>query len=422
MTTSMIAPPESRIHLWDPDEAVPAEGTRFAPQGELARGDPARDLPARGDPPRGLLRWLFEIPAVIYRSRMGWIFGRRFLLLTHRGRRSGTIRKTVVEAALFDPETFESLVIAGWGDRTNWYRNIVAGPALEVETGGRRYRPTQRILAPTEVRDAVEEYVERNPWARGVIERLGLATNDGDLREIRVAQLRGVAFRPDPALEPRVRRARRRWTTRRVYDVLAPWYDLAVENLEARVRAAGLRLLDAWPGETIVEFGSGTGQALSALAPLVGVEGRVIGVDLSPAMVERSRTMIAADGIGAWVSAEVGDATGSGLPDDLADGIFMSFVLESFADEDVGRVLAECHRILRPGGRLVVVALDRPDRPGAVVRIYELVHRLFPQIVDCAPMRVVTALRDAAFEVEAVDAQTMTGLPVAVVRARRASA
>ena len=413
MTTSMIVPPESRIHPADPSEPVSVGATGFVPQREPARGDPAR-----GDPPRGLLRLFFEIPAVVYRLRMGWIFGRRFLLLTHRGRRSGIIRKTVVEAALFDPETFESLVIAGWGDRTNWYRNIVAAPALEVETGGRRYRPTQRILAPTEVRDAVEEYVERYPWARGVLERLGLATNDGDLREIRVAQLRGVAFRPDPALEPRVRRARRRWTTRRVYDVLAPWYDLAVENLEARVRASGLRLLDAWPGETIVEFGSGTGQALSALAPMVGVEGRVIGVDLSPAMVERSRTRIAADGVGAWVSADVGDATDSGLPGDLADGIFMSFVLESFADEDVGKVLAECRRILRPGGRLVVVAMDRRDRPTLASRAYEGLQRLFPSILDCRPMRVAGILGAAGFEIDRTDLDAISGLPISLTRTR----
>jgi len=154
------------------------------------------------EPPRGPLRWLFDVPAVAYRLGLGWIFGRRYLMLTHRGRRSGAIRKTVVEAASFDPVTFESVVVAGWGDRTNWYRNIVASPAIAIETGGRRYHPMQRILEPVEVRDVLRGYLRRNPWARGVIERLGLGPTDGALPDARIAHLRGVAFRPDPALAP----------------------------------------------------------------------------------------------------------------------------------------------------------------------------------------------------------------------------
>ncbi len=382
-------------------------------------------MPDLRRPPSGLVRWFFDVPAVVYRLGLGRVFGRRFLLITHRGRRSGRIRRTVVEAVHFDPALFESVVMAGWGDRTHWYRNIVASPALRIETGGRRYRPVQRRLDPHEVHAALLEYVRANPWAHGMVEGLSGIELDGDPGQAaRIARLRGVAFRPDPDLEAIDRRRARRRTTRRVYDALARWYGRVADPFESEVRAAGIDLLDATPGETIVELGAGTGAALTALGGMVGAEGRVIGLDLSPAMVAQAQHRIEAEGLEGSVSAAVGDAIAIGLPAGSADGVFMAFVLESLAAQDVPLVLAETRRILRPGGRLVVVALDleaRPDRearPGLVERAYGAVQRLFPTILDCRPMDVAGTLADAGFDVETTGSHRMAGLPVSVTRAR----
>lgn len=172
-------------------------------------------------PPSGPLRWFFDVPALVYRLGLGRIFGRRFLLVTHRGRRSGRIRRTVVEAVQFDPEQFESVVVAGWGDRTHWYRNIVASPALRIETGGRRYRPTQRLLDPGEVHAALRAYARANPWARRMIEGQFRIDLDGDADAAVIARLRGVAFRPDPGLEAIDQRAERPGIIRRFRDRLA---------------------------------------------------------------------------------------------------------------------------------------------------------------------------------------------------------
>jgi F420H(2)-dependent quinone reductase len=56
----------------------------------------------------------------------------------------------VLEVIRYDPATRESVVPSGWGERSDWYRNIKASPALEVQTGGERYVPVQRFLAPDE--------------------------------------------------------------------------------------------------------------------------------------------------------------------------------------------------------------------------------------------------------------------------------
>ncbi len=424
MTGTLTVPPPRKRTRATPD-SHPAEAGREQPPTADAAAIPAQPTPAPVGayprrPPGRLMRWFFDVPLLIYRLGLGRIFGTRFLLITHRGRRTGAIRHTVVEAVRFDPDTFESVVTAGWGDRTQWYRNLVAEPALRIETGGRRYRPVQRILEPAETYEALREYVKRNPWSRAIVEELAGMEVDGIERAApeRLAVLRAVAFRPDPRNVERDERARRRRTTRRVYDLLARWYDAIAERFEKDARCAGLRRLDALPAETIVEFGCGTGSALADLGWMVGTEGRVIGIDLAPRMVDRARERLATDGLGPWVTVHVGDGTASGLAGDYADGAFLSFVLESMDDDDRRALLAEVRRVLRPDGRLVVVALDEQEDRGPVARLYGVAHRLFPEIVDCRPIPVAATIAAAGFDIEFDQLHRVAGIPVAVVRAR----
>jgi deazaflavin-dependent oxidoreductase (nitroreductase family) len=147
-----------------------------------------------------VLHWLFKAPLLIYRANLGWLFGHRLARLTHRGRRSGRIRRTVVEVVRYDPRTREIVVAAGWGGHTDWYRNIQDSPALEVRTGTTAYRPEHRLLTTDELVCEVDGYVRRHPWvARWVFPRLlGLPTDarESRRREVIAATLRGVAFRP----------------------------------------------------------------------------------------------------------------------------------------------------------------------------------------------------------------------------------
>ncbi len=100
--------------------------------------------------PHGLLRWGFNLPIALYRARLGWLLGHRFLLLTHQGRKTGRLRRTVLEVISYDPATRESVVLSAYGDRSDWYRNIQAHPAVEVQSGWSRYAPEVRPLGPDE--------------------------------------------------------------------------------------------------------------------------------------------------------------------------------------------------------------------------------------------------------------------------------
>jgi len=90
------------------------------------------------------------LPIYLYRLDLGWLLGHRFLLLVHRGRRSGLLHEAVLEVLLPAPATRESVVLSARGEKADWYRNVGATPALEVRTGGQRYVPEQRFLAPEE--------------------------------------------------------------------------------------------------------------------------------------------------------------------------------------------------------------------------------------------------------------------------------
>jgi deazaflavin-dependent oxidoreductase (nitroreductase family) len=157
-------------------------------------------------PPTRLLRWIFRIPLLAYRLRLGWLFGHRFARLTHRGRRSGLVRRAVVEVVRYDRRTHEVVVAAGWGGRTDWYRNIQATPALEILTGTVAYRPSYRFLTADELYREIQGYARRHPLAgRFVLPRLVGVRPDAPEAEIRAAveaTLRGVLFYPRAAARP----------------------------------------------------------------------------------------------------------------------------------------------------------------------------------------------------------------------------
>jgi deazaflavin-dependent oxidoreductase (nitroreductase family) len=150
--------------------------------------------------PGPLLRWALQIPLLMYRVHLDWLFGHHLARVTHVGRRSGRIRQTVVEVLRYDARTREIVVAAGWGGRTAWYRNLMANTALEVRCGRTAYRPTQRLLSADETYAEVVWYIRRYPWlARFALPMLlGLSTSapSQQQRAIVGAGLRGVSFTP----------------------------------------------------------------------------------------------------------------------------------------------------------------------------------------------------------------------------------
>ena len=156
---------------------------------------------AMGRPSR-LLKVVFAVPAVLYRIGLGGMLGKRMLALTHRGRKTGKLRETVLEVLLFDPDSRESVVVSAYGTGADWYRNLRVQPALRVRTGRLDYLPEQRLLTPDETREAAIEFSRRHPRETRLVPRvlpaIGAAVpkhSDSDPVDL-LASLPMVAFRP----------------------------------------------------------------------------------------------------------------------------------------------------------------------------------------------------------------------------------
>ena len=117
------------------------------------------------DPSRPLMRAFLRTPGVFYRTPLRGLLGRLYVLIEHRGRKSGRVYRTVVDRLSIDPETSEVYVLSAWGDSSDWYRNIQAAPPTRVWIGRRRFEPVQRFLGPEEAYEIHRKAMDERPFA-----------------------------------------------------------------------------------------------------------------------------------------------------------------------------------------------------------------------------------------------------------------
>jgi len=204
------------------------------------------------------------------------------------------------------------------------------------------------------------------------------------------------------------------------YNRLSSWYDVIAGSTEKKYRDWGLEKLSARSGEKILEIGFGTGHCLVSLAKAVGPTGRVVGVDISDGMLAIARERLQKEGLAERADLQLGDAANLDfLEAGSLDGVFMSFTLELFDNPEIPRVLQECRRLLKTGGRIAVVSMTKTNPPGVAVRIYEWFHEYMPDYADCRPIFARQALEQNGFVIQDVSTSSMWGLPVEIVLGKK---
>jgi demethylmenaquinone methyltransferase/2-methoxy-6-polyprenyl-1,4-benzoquinol methylase len=150
---------------------------------------------------------------------------------------------------------------------------------------------------------------------------------------------------------------------RSMFDRIAPIYDamntVMTAGLDARWRRAATAAARLPSGGSAVDVACGTGALTRRLARAVGPGGAVTGIDVSERMIDIARRR-RVDDRRARPRYLVGDALDLPLPDAGADAATIAFGLRNVPDH--ARCLAEMARVVRPGGRVVVLELATPER------------------------------------------------------------
>ena len=151
---------------------------------------------------KSMLWYFFHAPVYLYRWHLGWLFGKRCLLLTHIGRRTGLRRQTVLEVVEYRKQGPEVVVANGFGPDSDWVRNIEAKPGEEVTVGSQHFVASHRFLGEEEAVNVIQSYERRNRFIAPIV-RHGFSWllgwqyhgSEGDRRRL-VKQIPLIAFRP----------------------------------------------------------------------------------------------------------------------------------------------------------------------------------------------------------------------------------
>ncbi len=168
---------------------------------------------------------------------------------------------------------------------------------------------------------------------------------------------------------------------REMFDRIAPKYDLLNHTLSASIdrlwRRRVVNIVRRAKPRRILDLATGTGDLAIALARRIdGVQ--VLGVDLSEGMLDIARRKIEARGLDGRIVLDRGDAEHLEVAQASIDVATVAFGVRNFGDLDVG--LRELARVIRPGGKVVILEFSRPANPWFRT-VYEFyAYRILPRI------------------------------------------
>jgi demethylmenaquinone methyltransferase/2-methoxy-6-polyprenyl-1,4-benzoquinol methylase len=150
---------------------------------------------------------------------------------------------------------------------------------------------------------------------------------------------------------------------RGVFDSVAPRYDLMNDlmsmGLHRAWKAYTVLVANVQPGQQVLDIAGGTGDLALAFAPKVGASGRVVHTDINEAMLRTGRDRLLDAGLA--LPTVVCDAEKLPFPGNHFDLVTVAFGLRNMTHKEAA--LAEMQRVLKPGGKLLVLEFSRVARP-----------------------------------------------------------
>ncbi len=179
-----------------------------------------------------------------------------------------------------------------------------------------------------------------------------------------------------------------------LYRKIAPSYDLWAWLTESKARNRCLDLAAIKDGEQVLEVAVGTGLAFERILE-ANPSGRNEGIDLTEAMLIRAEKKAAKSGLDNY-RLRVGDAYDLAFPDDSFDVLINNYMFDLLPQQDFRTVLEEFKRVLRPGGRLVMISMTKGER--WYNGLWERIYRINPALLGgCRGVLLLPQLEACGF-------------------------
>jgi demethylmenaquinone methyltransferase/2-methoxy-6-polyprenyl-1,4-benzoquinol methylase len=150
-----------------------------------------------------------------------------------------------------------------------------------------------------------------------------------------------------------------------MFDTIAPKYDFLNRFLSLGIdqgwRKKALAKLENLQPKRMLDVATGTGDVAIMAARLLKPE-KIIGIDISRGMLEGGRKKIQQHDLQDVIELQTGDSETINFPQNTFDAVTVAFGVRNF--ENLEKGLAEIYRVLKPGGRLVVLEFSKPFVPG----------------------------------------------------------
>ena len=186
-----------------------------------------------------------------------------------------------------------------------------------------------------------------------------------------------------------------------MFDRIAPRYDLLNRLLSMGIdvwwRKRAIGYLKAEKPSQILDVATGTADVAILMAKILNPQ-HITGIDIANQMLELGRGKIASEGLSDKISLETGDSEQLRFEDGAFDAVTVAFGVRNF--ENLEKGLAEMQRVLRPGGRVVILEFSKPD----VFPIKQLYNAYFKYVLPLIGRLTSRDMRAYAYLFESVQA------------------
>lgn len=182
---------------------------------------------------------------------------------------------------------------------------------------------------------------------------------------------------------------------RKVYGKIASKYDVWSNLAESEARRRCLEFAQIKNGDSVLEVAVGTGALFQEILK-ANPSGRNEGIDLTPEMLARAKDRAVRSGVLSY-GLQVGDAYNLDYPNESFDVVLNSYMFDLIPEKDFSKILTEFRRVLRKGGRVVLVNMTKGER--WFNGVWEGLSKIRPSLLGgCRGVELTPYLENADFE------------------------